>query len=96
MLIACFCFVFCLLLFFQLRSPRWEDFELVVLTHSDMEPVQPYAAALSEVRMRPHSVFVMGEGLMYASGVEFHKAFQVPYNSNITHQQYKITFYLLV
>ena len=70
-----------------MRSPKWEDFELVVLTHSDLEPTQPYAAALTEVRSAPTKLFVLGEGLMYASGKQFYGSFQhagtwddVPFN----------------
>ena len=59
-----------------MRSPRWEDFELVVLTHSDFEPIQPYGAALTEVRQNPSVLFALGEGLVYSGGAAFHRAFQ--------------------
>ena len=59
-----------------MRSPRWEDFELVVLTHSDFEPMQPYGAALTEVRQNPSVLFVLGEGFVYSGGAAFHRAFQ--------------------
>jgi hypothetical protein len=59
----------------------------VVLTHSDLEPIQPYAAALTEVRRNPSSVFVLSEGLMYSNGATFHSHFKhaatwddVPFN----------------
>ena len=59
-----------------MRSARWEDFELVVLTLSDFEPAQPYGAALTEVRQNPAVLFVLGEGFVYSGGAAFHRAFQ--------------------
>jgi hypothetical protein len=84
-----------------MRSPKWEDFELVVLTHSDLDPVQPYAAALTEVRASPASLFVLGEGFVYASGKHFLGAFQhagtwddVPYNQALVRLLFCYCFFL--
>ena len=58
-----------------MRSARWEDFELVVLTLSDFEPAQPYGAALTEVRQNPAVLFVLGEG-SFTARRSLHCAFQ--------------------